>query len=66
MLYVLRTEGTADSYATGTKWHIDEERMLHILDAAKAGLGSYAPTAWLSVHTTKDDSWGNYPSPADL
>ena len=66
MIYVLRNDGAADRYATGAKWHIDEDELLHILDGSKVGLGSYARGQWASVHTTKDDSWGSYSSPSDL
>lgn len=66
MLYVLRNDGSADKYDSGTKWHIDDGELLHILDASKNGLGSYARGAWDSVHTTKDDSWGQYKGRGDI
>lgn len=51
MLTVTQSSGLVDEYATGAKWHIDEDELLHILDANKVGLGSYANGCWASVRT---------------
>jgi hypothetical protein len=47
---VTGVEGSVDNYPDATKWHIDEERQLHIVRAGDSGnLAAYGTGFWSRV-----------------
>ena len=51
-IFVKLNEGTTETYATGTKWIVDDHRNLVVVDAASKALGIHAVGSWVIANST--------------
>lgn len=49
MSITVRTQEDSLTFDSGTKWHIDEARMLHVIDANGTHIAAFGQGQWSSV-----------------